>query len=142
VSGCGWVMAVAGDASEGIRRLERAVRLNPRDPLAYATYSSLALANLITRDYRKGLEWVALAKNMAPTYVLAHIYAASLHVGAAEYDLATTALDEAKRLAPAYVESRLDGHSSLPNSEYRPRLLTLLRIAAGLEDRTRAESLR
>jgi adenylate cyclase len=142
VSGCGWVMAVAGDAGEGIRRLERAVRLNPRDPLAYATYSSLALANLITRDYRKGLEWVALAKNMAPTYVLAHIYAASLHVGAAEYDLATAALDEAKRLAPAYVQSRLDGHSSLANSEYRPRLLTFLRIAAGLEDRTRADSLR
>jgi hypothetical protein len=32
LSNCGFILAIAGDPEEGIRLMERALRLNPRDP--------------------------------------------------------------------------------------------------------------
>ena len=78
---CGYVLSNAGDPVEGIRLLERALRINPRDPRAYFIYGNLASAHLATREYSKGLVWARRALSAAPDNSEALLYAAALHVG-------------------------------------------------------------
>jgi len=52
------------------------------------------------------------------------------------------AFEAARRLAPEYIQQRLDGLSYYRNAEHRQRGTLFLRIAAGLEDPSAADALR
>jgi tetratricopeptide (TPR) repeat protein len=52
---CGWIHAFSGRAGPGIEAFERAIRLSPRDPLAFIFRGGLAFAHMIAGRYEEGL---------------------------------------------------------------------------------------
>jgi len=54
---CGWVHAFSGHSAPAIEAFERAIRLSPRDPLAFNFRSGLAFAHLIGGRYEEGLAY-------------------------------------------------------------------------------------
>jgi hypothetical protein len=55
-------------------------------------------------------------------------------VSLGEIELAKSALEAARRLAPGYVEARLKGLNTYHHAEDANRLTLAFRIAAGLEE--------
>ena len=109
-------MAQAGDPAPAIVMLERALRINPRDPLVYNRYAELALAHFVARDYAKGLKWALRTRSAA--------------------------LETARALAPGMVQARLKLHPAGKGTEFQQRNGLFLRIAAGLEDPSAADAMR
>ena len=140
--GYGALHAVTGDAMEGIRILERCLRISPLDPYAFLTYSNLAAANFVTRDYRKGLDWAVLARNAAPTYANNLQVIVILHIALGQMSEARASLEAVLRVAPAFVQGRLDYRLTATDFEYQRRSTTFIRVAAGLEDPSAADALR
>ena len=148
---CGYILANAGQPMEGIGLLERALRINPRDPRTFFIYANLANAHVAAREYAKGLEWARRATGAAPNYGEAFLHTAALHVGLGDLDKAKSALERARALAPEFIDYHL---RSQPKTETKPRqpvdggaesrrrYHVFLRIAAGLEDPSMAEALR
>ena len=135
-------MAQAGDPAPAIVMLERALRINPRDPLVYNRYAELALAHFVARDYAKGLKWALRTRSAAPDFPQGHLFAAALHVGLGEIDRAKAALETARALAPGMVQARLKLHPAGKGTEFQQRNGLFLRIAAGLEDPSAADAMR
>jgi adenylate cyclase len=131
----------AGDPVPAIPLLKRALRMNPRDPMAYNVYSVLAQAHVVAKDYAGGLEWAARARSAAPGYVHAHLLTAMLWVGLGDLDKAKAALDDAYRVAPDLVQRRLQAKTSGRGKTTGQQFDVLLRIAAGLEDPGAAEAM-
>ena len=52
---CGWIHAFSGRASPGVEAFERAIRLSPRDPLAFIFRGGLAFALMVAGRYEEGL---------------------------------------------------------------------------------------
>jgi adenylate cyclase len=152
LSPCGYILANAGQPMEGIRLLERALRINPRDPRLFFAYANLANAHLAAREYAKGLDWALRATGSAPNYGEAFLHTAGLYVGLGDIDKAKSALERARALAPEYVQHLLQRQSTIetPNprksvdggTEFRRRYHIFLRIAAGLEEPSAADALR
>jgi adenylate cyclase len=149
---CGYILANAGQPVEGIRLLERALRINPRDPRAFFIHANLANAHIATREYAKGLEWARRATGAAPNYGEAFLHTAALHVGLGEIDKARSALERARELAREFIQYHLQGRYGTAarnprnpvdgGAEFRMRYAIFLRIAAGLEDPGAADALR
>jgi adenylate cyclase len=128
------LLIFAEEPVRAIELLKRALRINPRDPMVYNTYSGLAQAYVIARDYAGGVEWAVRARTAAPGYVHGHLLMAMLQAGLADLAKAQAALDEARRLAPELVQRRLATKSSSVGKNTGHQFDALLRIAAGLED--------
>jgi len=128
------LLIFAEEPVRAIELLKRALRINPRDPLVYNTYSGLAQAYVIARDYAGGVEWAVRARTAAPGYVHGHLLMAMLQAGLGDIAKAQAALDEARRLAPELVQRRLATKSSGVGKNTGHQFDALLRIAAGLED--------
>jgi adenylate cyclase len=55
---CGWIHGFSGRASQAIEAHERAIRLSPRDPLAFLLFKGgLAFAHMIAGRYDEGLDY-------------------------------------------------------------------------------------
>jgi adenylate cyclase len=63
-------------------------------------------------------------------------------VGLAEIDKAKAAFDSVRRIAPEFIQSRLEGFAPFRKAEDRERYSVFVRIAAGLEDPSAADALR
>jgi len=61
----GWIEIMCGNLDEGRERLERAQRLNPRDPRGWLMAGARAILAVIEEDYAQALTWAerALAQN-------------------------------------------------------------------------------
>ena len=61
----GWIEIMCGNLDEGRERLERAQRLNPRDPRGWLMAGARAILAVIEEDYAEALKWAerALAQN-------------------------------------------------------------------------------
>ena len=138
----GYVSAFAGSPKSAIEYLHQALRVSPRDPQRFLPITILAIAHAMTKDYAKAVEYASLAASEAPNYSYCHTVSAVGYVGLGDVDKAKAALEIARRLAPEFVRSRLDGDVPFRNPEHRQRYTTFLRIAAGLEDPSAAEALR
>ena len=136
------ILIFAQEPIQAIELLKRALRINPRDPMAYNAYSGLAQAHVIARDYSGGMEWAIRAQMAAPGYVHAHLLMAMIQVGLGDLDMARTALAEARRVAPELVQRRLVAKPSGVSNTMGHQFDALLRIAAGLEDPSAAEAYR
>ncbi len=139
---CGYVTSLAGDPVEAIRLLERAVRINPRDPYGYDTYAGLAMCCLFTREYGKGVEWARRSRGQASGHALTQLMLSALLVGLDELDQAKAAMEVARRLAPDWVRSQLEGQAAIREGANRQRFNTFIRVAAGLEPPEAAQALR
>ena len=118
------------------------MRINPRDPYGYDTYAGLAKCCLFTREYRKGVEWAMRSHGQASGHVLTQLMLAALLVGLDELDQAKAAMEVARRLAPDWVQSRLEGQAAIREGANRQRFITFIRVAAGLEPPEAAQALR
>lgn len=138
----GYTEAVSGNPAQGIEDLNQALRNNPRDPDRFRWVSLLSMASFLAKDYANGIKWGLNAVNEAPKLFNVRTFLAMNYVGLGEIEKAKAALELARRLAPEYVQSRLDGFSPYRKLEDRRRQMVFLRIAAGLEDPSAADSLR
>ena len=138
----GSIEMLHGDHHGAIEHLLQAIRLNPRDPLTFSVYASLADACFYLCDYARGLEFglraVAEARGGGTTW---H-NVALCYVALGEMEKARTALDNARRSAPKWIENALSGSTVLRRPEDRRKYRLFLRIAAGLEDPGAADPLR
>ena len=145
LTGCGYLLALCGEPEEAIRLLERALRISPRDPIAFNSYANLANAHLAARQYAQGLAWARRATSAAPDFVLGFAVTAALQVALGDIDAARDALARARQLAPqalVTIERSDPSREPTPGSEARRRYRGFLRIAAGLDDPGSAEALR
>ena len=95
----------AGAADEAIPVLEMSLRLDPRSPLAYISYSNLAYAMLLVGRYQECIEWNQRALLATPTghgWMRSWYWnqMASAHAWSGRLDEARRALAEARRLEP------------------------------------------
>ncbi len=142
LSAFGHITTICGDALAGIRLLERWLRIDPRDPLAYRGYQMLAFAYWLARDYPRALQWAMRAAADAPGFAFTHGWTVLAHVGLGALDQAKSALELMQRLSPGLVQRWLQGGAAIADETARQRLTTFMRVAAGLEDPSAADALR
>ncbi len=140
--GLGYIEAAAGYPKQAIEHLHQALRMSPRDPVRSNMYMLLSLAYFFAKDYVNALEHASMALREAPNMPPAHGNQALAYVGLGDIEHAKAALEAARRLAPAFVQGRLDGEMLCRDPEHRNRCTTFYRIAAGLEDLSAADALR
>lgn len=137
-----YVELMEGQPERALEHAHHAIRVSPRDPLHYRTNAMRAAACFFLRDHAKGLEYALLSVGAAPNWPVSHMNHVLVAVGAGDMASAKAALEAARRLAPEYIQRRLDGESAYRRPEDRQRVTTAFRIAAGLADPGAAEALR
>ena len=144
-----FVLLMLGTLEAGVGEHERAIehgqqmlRLNPHQPYSHMTYNLLALASFGAKQYVEGIGWASRALNDMPRLLYAHLHLTTCLIGTGEIDKAKAAFAAGQRLGPEFFRSRLEGRTSYARPEDRTRQRTFLRIAAGLEDPSAAETLR
>jgi adenylate cyclase len=127
----------AGNAEKGIENLHQALRISPRDPQRSRMYFLLTIGSACARQYANGVEYGLLGIEAEPGVPGLHAYLAINYVGLGEIGKAEKALEEARRLAPGFVERGLAGGFVHRDPQHLGRATSFLRIAAGLEARAR-----
>ena len=137
-----FVELMTGRCEEALEHLQMQTRISPRDPFNYIRNSMRAAACFMLRDYVCALDHALASLSEAPNWPVAHASAAIAAVGLGNLDVARSALESARRLAPEYVAARLSGGHTYQRAEDGDRLVLAFRIAAGLEDPSAGELLR
>ncbi len=137
-----WLEAAAGEHERAIEHGHQILRLNPRDSRSHDTYHMLGFASFGARQYAEGVAWELRALNDKPGMIQPLAVLARCYVGTNDIRKARAAWTEGQKRAPEFFKSRLEGNSFHARPEDRKRSTTFLRIAAGLEDPTAADSLR
>jgi len=138
----GYFQALAGDAAIGIDRIRRAIRLSPRDIAHAAMHKDLALACVVGRRYAEGLPPALLATGEAPSMAPAQATLALVQVGLGDIAAARQTADRLRQIAPSHLAVRVEKGWPCQRADDAYRLLTLIRVAAGLEDCAAAQALR
>ena len=131
-----------GEAADAVALLQRSQRHSPFDPARFWILFQFARACFALGDYRGGVDYAERGLSERPAFVGAYRILAMSLVGLGEIERAKAALEQAREIAPRFVERGLHGHLGYENAEQHHRALTFLRIAAGFEDPSAAESLR
>ena len=142
LSRLGWAEMAAGDLECGLDYLHQALRTNPRDPVQHGTYLRLAQAYFLSCDYERATEYALLAIAEAPDFAGGYMFLAAAQVGLGNHEKAASDLERARRIAPDFIESRLNGTMPFRKSEHLNRFTTFLRVAARLESPSAADCLR
>jgi adenylate cyclase len=129
-----YVENMAGNPERAIELTQEALRISPRDPLRPYLNHNLAMANFAVGRYPEAIEHARRAIAEAPQLSPPHAWLAASYVGLGQYDQARSALTAARRAGPKYIELLLSGKITAHNPDYRARVTTFLRIAAGLEN--------
>lgn len=138
----GFCEALWGKPVQAIEHLSQCLRNNPRDPVRYNVLSVLSMAHFLAKDYERGITVGLHAIGQAPNLLNAHSFLAMNYVGQQDLQKAKTAFEIARKLAPEYIEARLNGLTYYRNPEQRLRATLFLRIAAGINDPSAADSIR
>jgi adenylate cyclase len=79
----GWVRGYMGQPREGIEALHRSIRLSPRDPLLFRTYSALAYAHILLGEFDAAAGAARKAIEINPNYTVSYRAGASAlaHLG-------------------------------------------------------------
>ncbi|MGJ5206005.1 winged helix-turn-helix domain-containing protein [Bradyrhizobium sp. HKCCYLR20261] len=96
----GWIEAMAGHAAEGRAQIERAQRLNPRDPRSWLAAGAMAVCAVADEDFASAIHWAerALAQNRRFAVALRVLIVA--RVGAGDLARATEAARQLLTLEP------------------------------------------
>lgn len=97
----GPTFAYAGNASEAVRRLERAIALSPYDPFAFRYEHFLCIAKYAAREYDEAAHWGRRSLSGNPHYI------SSLRITAASL-VASGHLNEAQELAGLVIDLQPD----------------------------------
>lgn len=139
----GILLALAGEPDSGIEHLHQVMRLNPRNPRSHTTYSNLGAACFIAKRYAESIDWASRALRERPSNIQSHAHVVLDFVGLGEIGKAKAMFETLQKAVPAeLLGSLLEGMWAFGRSEDRRRATVFLRIAAGLEDPSAAESLR
>ena len=131
----GFAELAAGNDEGAVASFTNALRLSPRDVLAYQYHAGLGLARIAQGDYEAALQAATSALDAAPDYALGHVVMTMAFGGIGQPELARASFDRAQRLSPGYVQRLLDDRSMVRrNAQLRSRGLPLLRIAAGMPE--------
>ena len=128
-----FVEALAGHTAGALEHLNQVMRISPRDPMRFGMCNQFAMTCFLAGRYAEGAEYAAQGIQEAPTHGTLHGWLAMNCVGLDDLPRAHVALAEAKKFAPAWVESRLAGGFSFRDKEQLARATSFLRIAAGLQ---------
>jgi TolB-like protein len=129
----GLVSVYIGEPERAIERIERAVRLSPRDPFNFIAQTALAMAYFFVGRYGESLSWAEHALRDHPEYqlVLRVFVAASALVG--NQQSAIQALARLRQLDPALRVSNLKDRFPLRRAQDIARFAEGL-LKAGLPD--------
>ena len=103
----GWIEIMNGRVAEGRAMVERAQRLNPRDPRGWLADGVLALASVIEEDYPAALRWAekSLAQNRRFAVVMR--VAAVAYVKLGQMDRARRVVEDLLAIEPGLTISGL-----------------------------------
>ncbi len=117
------------DPDESIKNNMITLRINPRDPINFVRFSSLAWAHFMKGKYWEGVHWARKAIQMNPNWRNAHFYLATNLVKLDK-------LDEAKEAVKYYLEyypdetiSKIKAYWSYDNKEGLDHVYEALRKA-------------
>jgi tetratricopeptide (TPR) repeat protein len=105
----GWVRLYLGQAEMAIEHMERALRLNPLDPLHYAAQNGLAAAHFLACHYDTAASWADKALHEQPNYPAAIRMAAASYALAGQIDKARSYMERVLMIDPAMRASNLKG---------------------------------
>lgn len=142
LSWLGLYEAMHGDAAKGVPYALDALRLSPLDPSRGTFLVILGFTHFTIGNYAAAADAAQAALREAPGSAVPHVIAAISWVGMGEIKLAKQSFDTLNKIAPKLAEARLAGHWLSTNLSYLERANTFLRIAAGLEKPSIANSLR
>ena len=137
-----FVELMTGRFEQALNHLQMQTRISPRDPFNYIRNAMRATACFMLSDHVRALDHALASASEAPNWPIAYTSMTIAAVGLGNLDVARSALEAAQRLAPDYVAARLSGKHTYQRVEDGERLVLALRIAAGLDDPSAAESLR
>lgn len=129
-----FVELMTGRFEQALQHLQMQTRISPRDPFNYIRNSMRAAACFMLRDHVRALDHALASVSEAPNWPIAHTSVAISAVGLGNLDVARSALETARGLAPEYVAARLSGRHTYQRAEDGDRLVRAFRIAAGLEE--------
>jgi hypothetical protein len=85
----------------------------------------------LSGDYPKAVEWGRKSKRAAPNYAIGVGALAQALAGDGQLDAARIEIEALRKLAPDFLQARLDGNSPFALAEHRERQVRLVRLAAG-----------
>jgi adenylate cyclase len=138
----GFGIAGSGDMQLGVEYLTRALRLSPRDPSRYIVLNFLGWAYFGARDYANGADWAQQSARQAPGFASSHLCLLLNSVGNGDLAGAAAELVILRKLSPEIAERTLAGQWVSKDPVFNKRATTFMRIAAGLEDLSAAETVR
>jgi TolB-like protein len=125
----GWVHGYAGDHGEAIRSLERAVRLNPLDPLVFLTQSAMAFAHFIAGRDQEASDWAAMAGRVKPNWMPALRVAIAADAMLGRTAEARDGLQAYERVDPDVNICKICEHYPFRREQDKQRLIEALRRA-------------
>jgi adenylate cyclase len=96
----GWVLSHAGEAEEGIKLIEKAMRLNPIPPVHYLQYLAEAYSNL--GRHEDAIEVYKKLLQRSPDYLFAHTGITCNFIASGREEEAHQQAQEILRLDPAF----------------------------------------
>ena len=128
----GSAYAYAGRSDDGLRQLELATRLSPRDHVQAAVLSTIGLCHFMAGRFAEAASFEQRAVQLRPHFGTAwRTFAASAGLSG-KLDLAAQALAEAKRLQPGLSIEWVEKYHPIVRPEDRATYIEGLRMA-GLE---------
>jgi tetratricopeptide (TPR) repeat protein len=134
--------AGSGNPRQGIRRTIAAQRLSPRDSIGWFYFFSGAMAHFFAGEYERAVECARRAVADAPNFFNANMALVVSWVGLGEVDSARSLYPVLAALAAPAAEARLAGRWPYAHPPFVRRATVFLRVAAGLEDSSAADTLR
>ncbi len=109
--GLGMHLTLAGQSEHGIRNLETALKLNPRDPRNHIYVGFMARAQLTAGHYEAACEWARRVIQLRPQIPENHLVLASALGHLNLVDEACAALERCEELHPGYAANPTTLHS-------------------------------
>jgi TolB-like protein len=129
----GWVRGYAGDSDGAIESLNKAMRLNPLDPLVFLTQSAMAFAHFIAGRDDIAAEWAAVALRVKPNWLPALRVSIASNAWRGRHDEAQRALGRYLAIDPQVRIAKVCEFYPLRREIDRQRLVNGMRMAGMAE---------
>jgi adenylate cyclase len=124
-----WPLSYSGKAEEGLKTMEKALRLNPFPPAWY--YHGLGVAYLLMGKFDRSIEAYRECLSRAPEYVFCHINLTIAYMGAGKKEQGSAQAKELLLFNPSFTTDHV-AIRRIKDPTVRERFKTFLR-QAGLE---------